>query len=111
MAVAQLIFRNLADARPLANLCADLGVGVRTVQRIYRRELGIDIDTWRRQARLTKAVQLLIAGRSVKEVSFSVGYRQSSAFVEAFRTLFGSTPRVWTASLRNAQSSHTSLKD
>jgi AraC-like DNA-binding protein/quercetin dioxygenase-like cupin family protein len=111
MAVAQLIFRNLADTRPLVKLCADRGVGVRTVQRIYRRELGIDFDTWRRQARLTRAVQLLIAGRSVKEVSFSVGYRQSSAFVEAFRTLFGSTPRAWTAGLRNAQSFQTSLKD
>ena len=108
LALAQLISRNLADTRPLADLCADLGVGVRTVQRIYRRELGIDIDTWRRQARLTRAVQLLIAGRSVKEVSFSVGYRQSSAFVEAFQKLFGSTPKAWTAGLRNTQAVQTS---
>jgi AraC-like DNA-binding protein len=112
LAVAQLIFRNLADTRPLADVCADLGIGVRTAQRIYRRELGIDMDTWRRQARLTRAVQLLIAGRSVKEVSYCVGYRQTSAFVEAFRTLFGSTPRVWTAGLCNAQSFQTSpLRD
>ena len=99
LAVAQFIVRNLADTRQLAALCADGGVSVRTVQRIYRRELGIDIETWRRQVRLTRAVQLLVAGRSVKEVSFSVGYRQPSAFVEAFRRLFNSTPRVWTAAL------------
>jgi len=104
LAVAQLIVRNLADTRPLANLCADAGVGIRTAQRIFRRELGIDIDTWRRQVRLTRAVQLLVVGRSVKEVSFRVGYRQSGAFVEAFRRLFGSTPKVWVAGLRNAQS-------
>ena len=105
LAVGQSIVRNLADPRPLTFLCADVGVSVRTVQRIYRRELGIDIETWRRQVRLTKAVQLLVAGCSVKEVSFSVGYRQSSAFVQAFRRLFNSTPKVWTAGLRMAEPS------
>src|SRR5215472_12386319 len=49
LAVAQLIVHNLAETRSLASLCADAGVGVRTAQRIFRRELGIDIDTWRRQ--------------------------------------------------------------
>jgi AraC-like DNA-binding protein/mannose-6-phosphate isomerase-like protein (cupin superfamily) len=110
LAVAQSIVRNLAETRPLAALCVDAGVGVRTVQRIYRRELGIDIETWRRQVRLTRAVQLLVAGRSVKEVSFSIGYRQSSAFVDAFRKLFNSTPKVWTASLRNAQTFQRSVR-
>lgn len=109
LAVGQLIVRNLEAALPLAILCADAGVSVRTVQRIYRRELGIDIETWRRQVRLTRAVQLLVAGRSVKEVSFSVGYRQPSAFVDAFRRLFNSTPKAWTAGLRTADPSHSPL--
>lgn len=99
LAVAQLIAGELTDTRPLTKLCAEAGVGVRTAQRIFRRELGIDIDTWRRQVRLTRAVQLLVAGHSVKEVSFRVGYKQSGAFVDAFRRLFGSTPKVWTAAL------------
>jgi AraC-like DNA-binding protein/mannose-6-phosphate isomerase-like protein (cupin superfamily) len=104
LAVARLIVGKLTDTRPLAKLCAEAGVGIRTAQRIFRRELGIDIDTWRRQVRLTRAVQLLVAGHSVKEVSFRVGYRQSGAFVEAFRRLFGATPKVWTAGLCHAQS-------
>lgn len=32
-----------------------------------------------------KAVELLLKGSSVKEVVFAVGYRQSGAFIEAFR--------------------------
>lgn len=102
LAVARLIAGKLTDRKPLAKLCADAGVGVRTAQRIFRREVGVDIDSWRRQVRLTKAVELLVAGHSVKEVSFRVGYRQSSAFVEAFRRLFGATPKVWTVGLRDA---------
>lgn len=103
LAVAQLISGKLTDLRSLAKLCAETGVGIRTAQRIFRRELGIDIDTWRRHARLTRAVQLLVAGHSVKEVSSRVGYKQSGAFVEAFRRLFGSTPKVWTAGLLRAE--------
>jgi AraC-like DNA-binding protein len=103
LAVARLIVGNPADTRPLASLCAEAGVGIRTAQRIYQRELGIDVATWRRQVRLTKAVQLLVAGCSVKEVALTVGYRQPSAFVEAFRRLFSATPKVWTANLCNAR--------
>jgi AraC-like DNA-binding protein/quercetin dioxygenase-like cupin family protein len=98
--VAQAILASPAEAVTLAELCDDAGVSVRTVQRIFRSEVGIDLDSWRRQARLTKAMQLLIAGASVKEVSFSVGYGQPSAFVQAFRRLFGATPKAWVASLR-----------
>jgi AraC-like DNA-binding protein len=101
LTVARAIVRNPADSKALASLCSDAGVSVRTVQRIYRRELGIDIDTWRRQVRLTRAVQLLVAGASVKEVSFAVGYQQPSAFVEAFRRILGLTPKVWTTRLRS----------
>lgn len=107
LAVAEWIIHHLGDNRPLSATCADAGVGVRTVQRAYRRELGIDIENWRRQARLTKAVQLLVAGHSVKEVSFSVGYRQPSAFVEAFRRLFNATPKAWIAALCAAEPPHS----
>jgi len=70
-------------------------VSVRTIQRIFRKDIGIDFESWRRQVRLTKAVELLVSGRSVKEVAFSVGYRQASAFVETFRRTFGMTPKAW----------------
>jgi AraC-like DNA-binding protein/quercetin dioxygenase-like cupin family protein len=94
--VAQAVLSAPGQARPLAELCSEAGASVRTIQRIFRREVGSDFESWRRQARLTKAVELLVAGRSVKEVAYSVGYRQSSAFVESFRGTFGMTPKAWT---------------
>jgi AraC-like DNA-binding protein len=102
LAVAHAILRNPSESITLANLCAEAGVSIRTVQRIFRKEVGIDLDSWRRQARLTKAMQLLVAGGSVKEVCFAVGYAQPSAFVQAFRRLFGETPKAWSASLRTS---------
>lgn len=95
LAAAESILRDPGQAKSLAELCADVGASVRTIQRAFRKDVGIDFETWRRQARVIKAVELLVAGCSVKEVSFAVGYRQSSAFVEAFRWTFGTTPKAW----------------
>lgn len=100
LAVVQAVLSAPRTATPLAALCRDAGVSVRTMQRIFRKDIGVDFESWRRQVRLTLAVQLLVAGRSVKEVSFAIGYRQSSAFVEAFRRSFGMTPKAWTVFLQ-----------
>jgi AraC-like DNA-binding protein len=93
------VLANPAQSRSLARLCLDAGASVRTIQRSFLREVGTDFESWRRQLRLTKAIELLVAGYSVKEVAASVGYRQSSAFVDTFRRTFGSTPKAWTLEL------------
>jgi AraC-like DNA-binding protein len=59
----------------------------------------MNFETWRRQARLMKAVELLVSGCAVKEVAFAVGYKQPSAFVEMFRMALGATPKAWVAAL------------
>lgn len=101
LALAQSVLSAPESAKSLLVLCRDVGVGVRTMQRIFRKDIGMDFESWRRQVRLTKAVELLIAGRSVKEVAFCIGYRQSSAFVEAFRRSFGMAPKAWTVFIQN----------
>ncbi|HEY6490038.1 MAG: helix-turn-helix transcriptional regulator [Terracidiphilus sp.] len=100
LAVAHAIARDPASTKTLARLCREEGVGLRTVQRTFRKQIGIDLETWRRQVRLTRAIRLLVAGDSVKQVAFAIGYRQPSAFVQAFRKLFAATPKAWIASLR-----------
>jgi AraC-like DNA-binding protein len=96
LAVAQAVLSAPGQAKPLAALCRDAGVSVRTIQRQFGKDIGTDFESWRRQVRLTKAVELLVSGRSVKEVAFLIGYRQPSAFVERFRQTFGMTPKAWT---------------
>ena len=102
LAIAQLVLNHPAQSETLPKLCARAGVSVRTLQRAFRKDVGSDFESWRRQARLTKAVELLVAGHSVKQVAFEIGYRQTSAFVELFRRTFGATPKAWTISLTNS---------
>lgn len=99
-AVAQAILRNPSESKTMAILCAEAGVGVRTIERTFRSEVGTSFESWRRQVRLMKAVELLVSGCSIKEVAYKVGYCQSSAFVEMFRQTFGTTPKAWISALK-----------
>lgn len=98
-AVAQRIIEDPARQVTLAKLCAEAGASLRTVERAFRRDVGIDPESWRRRVRLIRAVELLVTGRPVKEAAFAVGYRQPSAFVCTFRKTFGATPKAWNAKL------------
>jgi AraC-like DNA-binding protein len=96
--VARAVLGGGAFTSPLSSLCRTAGVGVRTLQRIFRREVGTDFETWRRQVRLMKAVERLAGGESVKEAAFHVGYREASTLVALFRITFGMPPRAWMSS-------------
>lgn len=99
LAVAQAILRNPAESKSMADLCSEVGVSVRTIERAFRKDVGTSFESWRRQVRLTKAVELLVSGCSIKEAAYKVGYCQSSAFVEVFRRTFGTTPKAWILAL------------
>lgn len=99
LAVARAILQNPAEPTSLAVLCSQAGVSVRTIERIFRKDIGSSFETWRRQVRLMKAVELLTSGDSVKEVAFKVGYNHSSAFIEMFRQTFGTPPKAWVTAL------------
>ena len=46
-----------------------------------------------------KAVELLVAGQSVKEAAFHVGYQEPNALVTLFRQTFGRTPKAWISAI------------
>ena len=98
--IADAITGNPSERQSLAEMCDRAGASVRTIQRVFRREVGSDFESWRRQVRLMKAVELLVSGCSVKETSFALGYRQPTAFVEMFRGVLGTTPGAWIQALQ-----------
>jgi AraC-like DNA-binding protein len=108
LAVAQALIARQAHNPSLESLCAGAGASVRTIERVFRKEVGADFATWRRQARLMKAVELLAGGSSVKQAAFETGYRQPSAFVAMFRQTFGATPGAWAAALEGRNHSANS---
>jgi AraC-like DNA-binding protein len=94
-AVAEIFIVDPGLRLALPAVCGGAGISVRTLERVFRREVGMDFESWRRQARLMRAIEMLIAGCRVKEAALSVGYRQPGALVSLFRCTFGMTPKAW----------------
>jgi AraC-like DNA-binding protein len=91
-AVHALLSEDPADQRTLAELGAAVGASERTLSRLFRSETAMSFPQWRTQLRLHHALTLLAAGSPVTSVATACGYSSSSAFIEAFRNAFGSTP-------------------
>lgn len=100
--IARATLADPAAPRTFKALCEEAGASTRTIERIFQRELGMTFETWRRQARLMKAIELLERGFSVKEAAHRVGYRQPGSFVTIFRDTLGRTPKAWVSSLRKS---------
>jgi AraC-like DNA-binding protein len=90
--LASALLADPSGRQPVSELARGLGLGARTLERRFRDETGLSIGQWRRQARLQEALRRLAAGESVKAVSSACGYAEPSAFVSAFKAMFGRTP-------------------
>jgi AraC-like DNA-binding protein len=105
--VAQIVMEDPGWPISLKSMCVSAGVSVRTLERTFRREVGTDFECWRRQVRLMKAIEMLVAGCRVKEVAFAVGYQHPGAFVALFRQTFGTTPKAWMSALERFELAYT----
>jgi AraC-like DNA-binding protein len=73
----------------LANVAA---YSLRSFERLFTRETGLAPRAWLRRARLYAASAALASGASVTEAGFASGYTSPSAFVAAYKSVFGITP-------------------
>ena len=92
VALCDLLAADPADPRTLRELGREVGAADRTLSRLFREQTGISFPQWRGQLRLHHALKLLAAGLPVTRVAADCGYRSPSAFIEAFRAAFGTTP-------------------
>lgn len=93
--VAALLAADPGDERTLAELGAAVGAAERTLSRLFRAETGMSFPQWRGQLRLHHSLKLLARGASVTEAAAACGYATPSAFIEAVRHAFGTTPGAY----------------
>jgi AraC-like DNA-binding protein len=95
---AVLHLRDHLDDAPLDDVAAAAGLSGRTLQRHCQAELGL---LWRdlvREARMMRALELLVARRApVGDVARQVGFATGAAFTTAFAKRFGLTPTDYVA--------------
>jgi len=76
----------------LEDLCRYAGASRRTVERLFRAEVGMGLGRWRQQARLMHGMRLLAQGAKVSHAALEAGYATPSAFIAMFRKALGVTP-------------------
>ncbi|MEO3945954.1 AraC family transcriptional regulator [Gorillibacterium sp. CAU 1737] len=77
-------------------LAADLGLTRKYLSRLFKEEMGLSPQQYLLSFRLTKASRLLEeTSLSIKEVSYSVGYKDPLLFSRMFKQHFGSSPRLY----------------
>lgn len=102
--VARALLGDAAPERTVEAWADEAGVSVRTLQRLFSRDTGLSFGQWCLHVRMLEAVRRLSAGEPVGLVATACGYRSASAFVAAFRRVYGFTP----GGLRKGQPSASS---
>jgi AraC-like DNA-binding protein len=90
--LAEAIRANPGDRRRLTEWARVAGASERTLERLFRAEVGLSFGAWRQQARLLRGLEVLAAGESVTEAALQVGFETPSAFIAMFRRAMGMTP-------------------
>ena len=80
-------------------LSKELRISRRQLQRYTQEMFGLSPQCWLNEQRLVLARRLLMERRSVKEITFGLGFRQISHFSREFKLFYGLSPNaflVWT---------------
>ncbi|MBX8491250.1 helix-turn-helix transcriptional regulator [Pseudomonas cichorii] len=86
------LIENPARLITLHDWAARLGTSEKTLMRLFQRETGLSFRGWRQRARLLSSLSALEEGDSVTNAALACGYDSTSAFIAAFKGLFGYTP-------------------
>jgi len=92
LSIARALLDSPGDGRTLAQWAVQTGASERNLARLFRRETGLSFRLWRQRLRLMMSLGGLEVGHPVTRVALDYGYDSPSAYIAAFRALFGCTP-------------------
>ena len=91
MAARDFIEVNLMKPLTLQFLAREVGLNVRSLTQVFRREFGLSINNYMTERRLSRAMEMLESGLSVSQTAYQVGY-SLPYFSERFHKRFGLSP-------------------
>lgn len=83
------------DTATLEDWATHTGLHVKTIQRLFSRELGMTFGQWRQRSRLLAGLERLAQDEPVIDVALALGYESPSAFSAMFRKHFGLSPSAF----------------
>lgn len=108
--MCEALYADPADPRGPEAWGRELGMSERTLARRFDAELGMSLRAWRRRLRLFKAIELLGGGLDVTRTAMELGYGSTSAFVYAFRSEMGCSPRSYMRDLADGDAAQAAVR-
>ena len=90
----------LARNTSIPNAARELGVGVRSLQRLVQGQTGQSPTFWRQLARIRAAGRRLGGGAPLADIAFDTGFSDQSHMNREFRRWFGVSPKVFSENPR-----------
>ncbi|MDA7966417.1 MAG: helix-turn-helix transcriptional regulator [Ruegeria sp.] len=84
---------NPESQKTIVDWAKELGFSERNLIRRIRKETGMTFRELRRQTRVIIAIEKLAEGQSVTNAALDVGFETPSAFISAFKSVTGQTPK------------------
>ena len=76
----------------LARLAAEMGMSERQLQRKLRRYMGVTPSEYLRTYRLSRSLEHLLAGASIRDTAYAVGFASQAYYASCFKAAYGRTP-------------------
>jgi AraC-like DNA-binding protein len=86
---------NYLESITLKGLCRQFGINECALKKNFKTQFNQTIFGYIQQLRMEKAKNLLLSGKSIKEVSAEVGYEHPQHFSTAFRKWYHIKPSEW----------------
>ncbi len=84
------LFVNSIDSFPSLDSAAQaVNFSSRSLQRLFKNELGVSFVVWKQQFMFIKALELLMKEKSTTIVAYKLGYNSDSAFISMFKKMSG----------------------
>ncbi len=90
--VKTFLEENYLESHPIKQLSRQFGINEFDLKREFKARYNQTIFGYVQQLRMEKAKEGLLAGKSIKEVAFEIGYEHPHHFSTAFRKWFHITP-------------------
>ncbi len=89
-----------SDNRSLIEWSELAGASQSTIERLFKRELGMGFLNWRQGLRLLSAIYMLSDDVPVTTIAYELGYASTSAFIAMFRRKLGQPPKQYMQSYK-----------
>ena len=93
--IVEAIRTNLNKRRSVSFLAQSCNMSTSNAKRVFAKYAGCGISTYYNEAVVAEAEKMLVSGRSVGEISRSLGFVNQNYFSSFFKRITGKTPLEW----------------